>query len=146
MNKIVNELYKLYKLNKCKTGIIIGYNESWKQDVSLGRKTNRKFYGIPYKKLIRKMKNKFTDTKIVKINEAYTSKCDALNMEEIKKHEVYDGKRIKRGLFSSKIGKMVNADINGAINIMRLYCKKEKIEINKINGLQIYNPKIIRIK
>jgi len=82
MNLIVQEIYKLYNSKK---GIIIGYNEGWKQEVSLGRKNNRKFYGIPYCKLIEKMEDKFNNTKIIKINEAYTSKCDSLMLEEIKK-------------------------------------------------------------
>ena len=51
--------------------------------------------------------------------ESYTSKCDALAMEEIGKHEEYKGKRKKRGLYQSSIGKLINADINGASNIIR---------------------------
>ena len=51
--------------------------------------------------------------------EAYTSKCDALSFEEIKKHENYLGKRIKRGLFQSSIGRRINADVNGSLNILR---------------------------
>jgi len=137
MNKIINRLYETYKNKK---GIVIGYNENWKQKVSIGRLNNRKFYEIPYEKIIKKMENKFVNTKIVKINEAYTSKCDSLNMEEIKKKEVYDGKRIKRGLFSSKTGRLINADLNGAINIMRLYCAKEKTNMCPILGIRLCNP------
>ena len=44
---------------------------------------------------------------------------DALALEEIKKHETYLGKRIKRGLFQSSIGKRINADVNGSLNILR---------------------------
>ena len=49
--------------------------------------------------------------------EAYTSKCDALAFESIEKHESYKGSRIKRGLFKFSVGKLINADINGALNI-----------------------------
>ena len=45
--------------------------------------------------------------------------CDALVMEDIGKHETYQGKRIKRGLYQSSVGKLINADVNGALNIMR---------------------------
>lgn len=51
--------------------------------------------------------------------ESYTSKCDGLALEQIIKHESYLGKRIKRGLFQSSTGKLINADVNGALNILR---------------------------
>lgn len=53
--------------------------------------------------------------------ESYTSKCDSLAFEEIKKHKSYKGKRTYRGLFISSVGKAINADINGAINILRKF-------------------------
>lgn len=40
-------------------------------------------------------------------------------MEEIKKQKQYKGKRIKRGLFQSEKGILINADVNGAYNIIR---------------------------
>ena len=57
--------------------------------------------------------------KLIETEESYTSKCDALTKEMIEKHEVYQGKRIKRGLYQSSVGKLINADVNGALNIMR---------------------------
>ena len=51
--------------------------------------------------------------------ESYTSKCDALAYELIGKHDKYQGKRIRRGMFVSSIGKSINADVNGAVNILR---------------------------
>lgn len=51
--------------------------------------------------------------------ESYTSKIDHLANEEMKKQDNYLGKRIKRGLFQSSCGKILNADINGAIGILR---------------------------
>ena len=53
------------------------------------------------------------------VEESYTSKIDHLALEDMKKQENYLGKRIKRGLFKSSIGKLVNANINGAIGILR---------------------------
>ncbi len=38
---------------------------------------------------------------------------------DIEKHEVYQGKRIRRGLYQSSVNKLINADVNGALNIMR---------------------------
>ena len=50
--------------------------------------------------------------------EAYTSKCDALAFESIEKHESYKGSRIKRELLKYSEGKIINADINVALNIL----------------------------
>ena len=63
-----------------------------------------------------------------------------MSLEKISKHDVYDGKRIKRGLFLSKTGKVINADLNGAINIMR-----KQLNLLKITGEGLYNPKRINI-
>ena len=51
--------------------------------------------------------------------ESYTSKIDHLALESMEHHEKYSGKRIKRGLFKSSIGRLINADINGALGILR---------------------------
>lgn len=68
------------------------------------------------------LKYKLEDVGIgfVEIKEAYTSKCSALDGEKIRKHDEYVGKRLKRGLFRTKEGKLVNADVNGSLNILRL--------------------------
>ena len=58
---------------------------------------------------------------VVEIREDYTSICDALSGEAIKRQKVYSGKRVKRGLFRSGVGRTINSDVNGAINIMRRY-------------------------
>lgn len=123
-----------YDMYKTKEKIIIGYNKNWKDGVNLGRNTNRKFNKIPYTKLIHKLKCKFGSVIIIR-EESYTSKCDALSLEEVCKHEKYLGKRIKRGLFSSDTKKLLNADINGAINIMR-----KEINLTEISGINLFNP------
>ena len=101
--------------------IAIGYNKEWKQKCNLGRKNNEKFLSIPHSKLLQYIKYRAEQHKIevVEVEESYTSKCDALALELIQKQEKYLGKRIKRGLFQSSIGKLINADVNGALNILR---------------------------
>jgi putative transposase len=101
--------------------IVVGKNIGWKNRINLGKKTNQKFVEIPHAKLIQKIEYK---AKLVGINficteESYTSKIDHLAFEEMKKQETYLGKRKKRGLFQSSIGKLLNADINGAVGISR---------------------------
>ena len=65
------------------------------------------------------MEAKLVGIEIQTNEESYTSKIDHLAFEELKKHEVYLGKRKKRGLFQSSIGKILNADVNGGIGIGR---------------------------
>jgi putative transposase len=124
----------------------IFYNSNWKNGSNLGKITNRKFNEIPYKRLIDKLKWKLNEKgcELATTEESYTSKCDSLAQEKICKHEKYLGKRTKRGLFSSSVKKLINADINadinGAINIGRKYYQK-----NGIEQKEIYNPKKIKI-
>jgi len=104
------------------TKIIIGKNENWKKEINLGKKTNREFTSIPHATLIEKIqyKARLEGIEVITTQEAYTSKCSALDLEVIGKHETYLGKRKKRGLFVTATGKLINADCNGALNIARL--------------------------
>lgn len=110
-----------YCINNNIGSIVIGLNKGWKQEISLGKRTNQKFVEVPFSRLIDKISYK---CKSVGISfhiheESYTSKVDHLAFEKLGKHDVYLGKRKKRGLFQSSIGKLLNADINGAIGIGR---------------------------
>lgn len=104
------------------TKIIIGKNENWKQNINIGKKNNRQFTAIPHATLIEMIQYKaqMAGIETVITQEAYTSKCSALDLEPICKHEKYMGKRKKRGLFVTATGKLINADANGALNIARL--------------------------
>lgn len=101
--------------------LIIGWNSDIQQDSNLRGNTKRLFQLIPFGKLISKLRYKCEQVGIhvVTTEESYTSKCDALALETIGHHEKYLGKRIHRGLFKSSTGRTINADVNGAINIMR---------------------------
>ena len=132
------------KYSDCET-IIIGNNKGWKTKCNMGKKTNRNFYAIPYRKLFDKLIHKAeqNNQKVCIIGEAYTSKCDALAFEEICHHDKYSGKRTKRGLFASRTKKYINADLNGAINIMRKWYTSNGLDMKKIRGKKIYNPKCV---
>jgi putative transposase len=58
---------------------------------------------------------------VIETEESYTSKTSALDLEEPCKQQAYKGKRVKRGLFKSSCGKVINADINGSLQIIRKY-------------------------
>jgi len=138
-NQIINKIVNTYK---DKEVFIIGYNPNWKDKTNMGKKNNRNFYQIAYKQLIEKLEEKLKciNKKMVLVKESYTSKCDALALESIRYHETYLGNRKKRGLFESSTQKLINADLNGAINIMRKY-----VNLNYINQTNICNPTVIKI-
>ena len=114
--KIVNFLVS----NNIST-LIIGYNEEWKQNINLGRTNNQAFVNIPFYTFIKQLeyKCKLEGISVILTEESYTSKCSFLDGESIEKHNNYLGKRIKRGLFRSAEGKLINADLNGSLNILR---------------------------
>jgi putative transposase len=103
--------------------IVIGKNDGWKQEINLGKRNNQNFVAIPFDKLIQQIQYKaqLVGIKVTKVCENYTSKCSALDLEEIGKHEdhAYAGKRVFRGMFRTAFGILINADVNGALNILR---------------------------
>jgi len=141
MNRIVDAFYDNYKTKK---EIIVGYNEGWKKNVNMGKENNRRFNEIPYKKLLSKLTEKLNKNGIdlTTVEESYTSKCDSMSLEPLKRKEdkKYNGRRIRRGLYFCKNGIFLNADLNGAINIMR-----KKIELKEITGKRLMNPERIKI-
>lgn len=101
--------------------LIIGNNKQWKQDINIGKRNNQNFVTIPHSRFIDMISYKceLEGILVTTTEESYTSKCSFLDLEEVKKHETYLGKRIKRGMFRSSKGSIINADVNGAFNIMR---------------------------
>jgi IS605 OrfB family transposase len=119
-NQIVSKLITHCDRNNI-GNIVVGYNEGWKTKINIGKINNQKFYFIPYLKFKIKLENKCNEFGINFIyhEESYTSKCSFIDLESMKKQEVYLGKRVKRGLFQTSKGILLNADINGSGNILR---------------------------
>lgn len=81
---------------------------------------------------------------VIQREESYTSKCSFIDNESICKHDFYLGKRIKRGLFKSKYGRYINADLNGALNILR---KETPNAFNQGYGVEVCStPLVLTIK
>ena len=143
LNKAVSTLIK-----KCKEleidEMIIGYNKGFKSygiknDELKGkdkRKANQNFIQIPLSRFKDKLKFKAEELGIYVriINEAYTSKSSFYDNDPIKK-DMYSGERIKRGLYQRKDKKIINADINAALNIYKKCVMKSNSTNNKINYL-----------
>ena len=96
-------------------------SEEWKQDINIGKQNNQKFVQIPFNTFIHMItyKAQMQGIKVIQREESYTSKCSFMDNEEICKHEKYKGNRIKRGLYKTQTGRLINADLNGALNILR---------------------------
>jgi putative transposase len=118
--------------------LVIGKNKNWKQKVELGKRNNQNFTNIPHHKLREKIKYKcqLVGIKVREIEESYTSVASFLDLDEIpiygEKTEgekvKFSGKRIKRGLYRSGGGKLLNADVNGSYNILRKAFPKAFVE------------------
>ena len=109
--------------------LIIGKNDGWKQETNIGNVNNQNFTQIPHQMFINQLKYKcqLEGINVVEQEESYTSKVSFFDNDFIPTYQVNDelfkssGKRIKRGLFKASNGLVVNADINGSLNITRKY-------------------------
>ncbi|WP_129678441.1 RNA-guided endonuclease TnpB family protein [Candidatus Chloroploca sp. Khr17] len=101
--------------------LVIGKNDGWKQEIALGRRTNQNFVQVPHARFIEMLtyKAKLVGITVVVRNESHTSKCSFFDDEPVAHHDQYVGRRIKRGLFRTRDGRLINADVNGAYNIIR---------------------------
>lgn len=126
-NKVKDYLHKASKeiINICLenniTTLIVGHNDGWKQNTNLGKRNNQNFVSIPFETFISMLryKSERQGLRFVEVNESHTSKCSSFDLEPVEHHDPYVGKRVKRGLFKTKDGILLNADINGSYNIMR---------------------------
>ena len=108
--------------------IVIGHNKDWKQEINIGKRNNQSFVSIPHTMLIEMITYKASEYGIETLvsEESYTSKASFVDNDEIPVYgekvdikPVFSGRRIKRGLYRTKSGVLVNADVNGAANILR---------------------------
>jgi IS605 OrfB family transposase len=108
--------------------LVIGYNETLQKDINLGKRTNQNFVNIPVGNIKQKLEYlcKLYGINFVKQEESYTSRASFFDEDVIPKYNddnpkdyIFSGKRIKRGLYQSSDGYCLNADINGALNILK---------------------------
>ena len=120
IDKYYDRIAKYITLYCMKNGIENVYVGAFLGIKNQERALNRTFVRIPYLRLRLKLKDKLNAVgiEIYFIDESYTSKTSFIDEETPFKHSEYEGKRKKRGLFCSKDGKLINADINGAAQIL----------------------------
>ena len=126
----INKAAKLIVDHCLKFGIgtiIIGWNEGFKTNANLGNFNNQKFVQMPLGKLKSRVKQlcDLHGIRFIETEEAYTSKASFLEGDSLPKYGEKpigwkaSGNRIKRGLYRTADGFFVNADLNGAANILR---------------------------
>jgi putative transposase len=107
--------------------LCIGKNDTWKQEAHMGKRTNQNFVQIPHARFISMLtyKAELVGIRVQVTEESYTSKASLLDLDPLpvrnnggEKH-TFSGKRVKRGLYQASNGRYINADINGAANIIR---------------------------
>ncbi|NEP50169.1 MAG: IS200/IS605 family element transposase accessory protein TnpB, partial [Moorea sp. SIO3C2] len=120
--------------------LIIGWNEGHKNSLNMGKRGNQNFVVIPTKRLIERLKQLAFEygIKLTITEEAYTSKASYLDDDSLPKHGekpkgwTPSGKRVRRGLYKTSKGWLVNADCNGAANIARKVATQLGLNLAKV--------------
>lgn len=124
--------------------LVIGKSKDWKQDIKLLKKVKQNFVQLPFNKLIEMLtyKCQMYGIQVVIQEESYTSKSSYLDNDPIPNYKKgndetyrFSGKRIKRGLYQTSTKRLVNADINGACNILKKYLLKEVNNSNLVTTI-----------
>ena len=149
LHKLSSHLVNQFVSHKIDT-VVFGHNLGQKQDIKLGSVVNQNFVQLPFYQLISLLKYKceLQGIRFVTTEESYTSKCSFLDLEPISKQKEYLGKRVKRGLFQTKTGLQINADVNGSLNIGRKYLTKLGVYTEQLHQELVAcmtNPKRIRL-
>lgn len=127
MSKTARKIINYCLANNIGT-LVCGYNETFQRNSNIGKVNNQTFVNIPFGKLREKLEYlcKLYSLKFVEQEESYTSKSSFFDMDILPKFEEdkpqtysFSGKRIKRGLYQTSKGYIFNADINGALNILK---------------------------
>ena len=141
-----------YCLNNDIGRIVLGYNENFQRNSNIGSINNQNFVNIPYGKLRDKLIYlcKLYGIEFKLQEESYTSKASFFDGDEIpiydkenQKECIFSGKRIKRGLYQTSKGYQLNADCNGALNILS---KSKVVDLSILyNRGELNTPKRIRV-
>ena len=141
-----------YCLNNDIGKLVLGYNEDFQRKSNIGSINNQNFVNIPYRKLRDKLIYlcKLYGIEFKLQEESYTSKASFFDGDEIPIYDkenpqeyIFSGKRIKRGLYQTSTGKLINADCNGALNILR---KSKVVDLRVLyNRGELNTPKRIRV-
>lgn len=146
-----NQLIEILKKEKI-SKLVVGYNKEWKQNINIGKANNQNFVNIPFRKILDILRYKLEENGIEckEQEESYTSKSSYLDNDNIPTYHkgnsqeyLFSGKRITRNLYQSKQGKIINADLNGALNILKKSGEKLIEELDYLQFNHIFTSKLI---
>jgi putative transposase len=148
MSKVARKVIDYCVANDIGT-LVVGYNETFQRSSKIGKQNNQNFVNISYGRLRSKLKY-LNSIVFEKQEESYTSKASFWDRDDIPvynadnpKEYQFSGSRIHRGLYETAGGKTVNADVNGALNIMK---KSNVVDMNILYGRgEVDTPVRIRI-
>ena len=151
MNKVARKVINYCIANDIGT-LVVGYNETFQRGSHIGKQNNQNFVNIPYGQLRSKFEYlcKLNGIVFVKQEESYTSKASFWDQDDIPVYNAdnpreyqFSGKRVHRGQYKTASGKTINADVNGALNIMR---KSSVVDVNILYSRgEVDTPVRIRI-
>jgi IS605 OrfB family transposase len=108
--------------------LVCGYNVTFQQNSNLGKANNQNFVNLPFGQLRDKLTYlcKLYGIAYTEQEESYTSKASFWDNDDLPVYNAdnpqeyeFSGKRVKRGLYCTSTGKTLNADVNGALNILK---------------------------
>jgi putative transposase len=127
MNKVARKVID-YCISHDIGTLVVGYNETFQRGTNLDRQNNQNFVNIPYGRLRDKLEYlcELNGIAFVKQEESYTSKSSFWDKDELPVYNAdnpktyrFSGNRVHRGLYKTASGRTFNADVNGALNILR---------------------------
>ncbi len=151
MNKAARKVINYCITNDIGT-LVVGYNVTFQRNSHIGKQNNQNFVNIPYGRLRDKLSYlcKLNGITYVEQEESYTSKASFWDKDNIPvynddnpKEYQFSGSRVHRGLYKTANGKFLNADVNGALNILR---KSSVVDMTILYGRgEVDTPVRIRI-
>lgn len=132
--------------------LIIGKNHGWKQAAEMGKRNNQNFVQIPHARFIDMLtyKAQLVGIQVIVTEESYTSKASFLDLDPLPMYDParsevpqFSGRRIKRGLYRASGERYLNADVNGAYNIIRKG-KPDAFDAKEVAGCIVHPVRIAR--
>ena len=132
--------------------LVVGYNETFQRSSHMGKQNNQNFVNIPYGQIRNKLEYlcELNGIVFVKQEESYTSQASFWDRDNIPVYNAdnpqsykFSGTRIRRGLYKTADGTLLNADVNGALNILR---KSSVVDLTVLYGSgEVDTPVRIRV-
>ena len=141
-----------YCINHRIGNIVVGYNPDWKHEIHIGTQNNQNFVQIPHGQLREKLAYlcELYGINYAEQEESYTSKASFFDKDELPTYNAdnpqkyqFSGTRITRGQYRTSTGYILNADVNGALNILR---KSKLVNLKVLQDRGCVNqPRRIRV-